>query len=592
MLGVLSVAAILLFQSAGEYWDRTCNPVKSLLQTKREWLVLIVGAGFLVRLFFSAFGSIYPDEYSVLQVLATRPLNHPVEFLVNYEQFSGVQWVHPPLAFLLMSIGYSVWPTVYGARLIVLAISTISIVVAYCLVKELRSADLAVVACAVYALLPQAVVLLTPATTDSFAHIFGVSSVLVYLMALNRESKRVAVVSGVLLGLSFLSKLGVPAAWAIGILLIALAYGKRLPYLGLAYGACAATCVPWVLLKPGVATGPTFAFIAQTVTSLLTPSIGPMAFLEKLRYASPTYVSMTELLVQMAFLLTPLLILLSAAGVLHSLLQRSRGGCSLAVWLILPLIAAIPKIRDIRYLLPMVIPFVYFTSMGLSVGSPAVRRRLKCLAVSFTLVFLGISFVVAQQQYAGPPEAVEILESLNLSDGSILSNFALQPLLPNARIVPLLPNTTGAQALQLVASYGVDAVAIMHHFRGAWPQPLPETVNALRPLFRAHITGGPANFSWYEIFYEKSYLASGSEEDTFTSLGTLSPRQPYQPDVPCSARRPQYGISNDESEAALERQMPGITGTFITVSTSEFTKNFLNSSLTTMIASAEDDSAR
>jgi 4-amino-4-deoxy-L-arabinose transferase-like glycosyltransferase len=521
-VAISCVAAAVLFPLAGEYWNRPSNPIGYVMAGERRWLLLVLVASFAIRLLFMFFCSVYPDEYAVLQVLNSQPLSRPIEFAVNYSQLAGIEWVHPPLGFLLMSIGYSIWPTIYGARMIVLALSMISVAAVYRIVKDLGAVESALTACAFYALLPQSVLFLTPATTDSFANLFGILSLLLYLVGLKKNLGRYILLSGFFLGLSFLSKLAIPFEWAIGILLVTLAYKGRFSFLGVAYGAAAVTYAPWLIINREAAVQPNLNVISEMIHSIFPPrlDIGPVTVLERLSYGS-RFISLSELVLQMMIWLTPLLILLAATGVLQSLTERSRKSYSLALWLLLPLLGAIPKIRDVRYLLPIAVPFVYFSSRGLNVNGSTLRRRLKSAAIGFTLIFLAMSFVVAQQEYSGPPEAAAVLESLGLSNATILTNFPrFQTLLPNITIVMIGPNTTPAQALELIISRRVDAAVILHQIRGAWPQPPPETVDALKPLFGVHVSGGPSSFSWYEIFYGTPPVAClrGGEDPFVTEI--------------------------------------------------------------------------
>jgi len=557
--------AIAIIVSVFVLGERKMNSVLSLLTSKLErrglsGLALVIAASFAIRLIFVVYASILPDEYTILKILQARPLSNLPLFLKDYQSFPGVEVSHPPLSFILMSIGYIFLPSLLGARAVSVTFSLMTIVVVYLIMAELGKREYATLTAAIYGLIPHTVLYLSMALTDVYMNFFGLVAILMYLKAVNKPSVMNAALSGVALGLSFWSKQGLGIFWAIAMVILTFVlHGRGLRAgmlrlaLALLVGGAVYFCwwlvnpiafaigfVPLVnyllmvvlspenyrlistnIPNPSVAT--TVSQVTTVVTtsgitatsilsSTITSAIGTAAntpFFSSLESIFPALtesrgssISYAELIVQLPIWLTPLVLLLSMVGISRLLIRRDRRDFLLLLWAIVPLIAMIPGIRDIRYLLLFSVPVAYFGGLGSKVRNVNLSRYLKSAMFAFIVVFLVITLFVAQQQCSGIAEASHDLQTLNLGSASILSNAPqIQYYLPDAKLYYLPPDYNSSTVIRIIAQKSIAAVVIVHNARAAWLPVGSGVIDTLRSQFRHCLTGGLSTFSWYEIYY-------------------------------------------------------------------------------------------
>jgi 4-amino-4-deoxy-L-arabinose transferase-like glycosyltransferase len=496
-------------------------------------LIVVVVLSLAVRLIYVQYASVFPDEYSTLKILEARPLTDLPSFLGDYQRYAGVEPPHPPLSFILMSIGYSLLPTPAGARMVSVIFSTTSVVVVYLIMVELGKREYALPVAAIYSLVPHTVLFLSLALTDVYMNFFGLLAILMYLKALRGRPVRNAILAGASLGLSFWSKLGLALFWTVAIVILTfvLQDRKRLfrrsltlgvallvcgtvyqAWYGMTHASASLTSFAWyylvnVVLRPGGYQVVTSGNIPQSSTTTsggvpsLISAISALVF-PKLSESRFGYISYPELIVQMALCLSPVVALLSLWGIISAIGRGDRRDLFLFVWAVVPLIAMIPGIRDVRYLLLFSAPVAYFSALGSRVRASNLRRYLRSLMFGFTVIFLIITVLVAQQQYSGLAETSHDLSDLGLGSARILTNaLQISYYLPSATVYYLAPEYNASAVLRMVAQDHIGAVVILHNARAAW-LPIGDTVlNGLKSEFHRYLRGGISAFSWYEIYY-------------------------------------------------------------------------------------------
>jgi hypothetical protein len=522
----------------------------NLKRDRLNGLSLVIVISLIVRLIFITNASVLPDEYSVFRILEARPLSNLPLFLRNYEDFAGGLVSHPPLSFILMSFGYTLLPSPLGARAVSVVFSLMTIVVVYLIMVELGKREYATLTAAIYGLIPLTVLYLSMALTDVYMNFFGLVAILMYLKALNKPSVMNAALSGVALGLSFWSKQGLGIFWAIAMVMLTFVlHTPRLrggmAKLGLALLVAGAIYFAWWLVNPVAfeigfiplvnylltvvlspenyrlistnipnvpSTTSTTTITATTLGTIVTTVVTPTnvnPFFSSLESIFPpltesrgSSISYAELIVQLPIWLTPLVLLLSMVGISRLLIRRDRRDFLLLLWAIVPLIAMIPGIRDIRYILLFSVPVAYFGGLGSKVRNVNLSRYLKSAMFAFMVVFLVITLLVAQQQYSGIAEASHDLQTLNLGSESILSNAPqIQYYLPDAKLYYLPPDYNSSTVIRIIAQKSIAAVVIVHNARAAWLLVGSGVIDILRLQFRHCLTGGLSTFSWYEIYY-------------------------------------------------------------------------------------------
>ena len=188
----------------------------------RQSFLLLLAASAAVRVWFALNSSIFPDEFTFLRILKTHPLENLPNFLANYQLYAGVEDLHPPLATILMSVGYQLYPSILSARMVSVAFSVGAVYLAYIIATELNFKRGALLVAAIFAFLPLDVLFTVTALTDVYALFFGLGAVCTFLRAMRTNRLRWFVLSGVLLGAALWSKYAFPFFWLILIVLIPL----------------------------------------------------------------------------------------------------------------------------------------------------------------------------------------------------------------------------------------------------------------------------------------------------------------------------------------------------------------------------------
>lgn len=494
---------------------------------KAHGLFVVIILAIIIRLAYLTQSSIFPDEYGVIWALETMPLLHLPAFLANYQQILGFLAIHPPLGFLLLSIGYMWIPNIVAARLVSVAFSTMTVALVYYLVREFGEPDLAVLTSAIYALVPHTALFLSLAATDGIANFFGLASFWIFIRAINRGSRKLGCLSGILLALALWTKAWVPFFWIIlAIIYIALVHRRpvvhSLPILGLMCGLGIGLYLPWGLVNPA-------AFLHSTIGVLdrfLRPSIsttnivtatkspGQPALISLLGNLFPTLkqtglstVSYSELLVQLPLWITPPVLLLCLIGLGTSLKSNRRFGVFNFLWIAVPLMLLVPSFRDIRYLAVIAPCYSLMASAAvIRMGSGRARTTLASVLFASMFIFLAVSIPISNQMYGGVQDASFELARLGLANEKVLTNVpALTYYLPHLQLFVISTSDKSDVVLGILRANDIRAVVILHNSRGAWPELDNGTLQMIRGQFRGYVSGGPSDFSWYELYYDPSY---------------------------------------------------------------------------------------
>jgi hypothetical protein len=466
--------------------------------------VSIVGSAIL-RIILASTASYYPDEYGTWAILKANPWSNIGDFLARYNVFTGTEVVHPPLGFLLMALGYSFNRTVVGARFVSVVIALASILVVYWLACALSDKTIASLVAAIFAFMPQTVIFLSLALTDAYVFFFGLLGLTIFIHSLKHRSRAYALISGIFLGAAYWSKAAIPLAWTFVIMLAALFFtSARRQERILAACLCYLIAASIYGLLAVVSPISFWASINVSLSILGHPIVLgslPTTLLPQIWNASGSTISFYELLMQIPAWVTPLVTVFALLELWMLVKTRKGEEAWLGLWAVMPLLGMLPYYRDIRYLLISSFPVSILALKGTSLSKLTQRRILATMLVF--LVVGCVSFIpVLQQQYAGIPEASDILAQLGLSREVILTNaLSLGFYLPNATLLYLSPNADLANVQAMLQSRSVVAVVIIHQLRGAWATPSPVVMSFLRAHFLGHITGGPSKFSWWEILY-------------------------------------------------------------------------------------------
>ncbi len=515
--------------------------------------------GILSRLVFGISMSLFPDEYTVMDLLARIPVFDLGYFLTHYPDYAQTLASHPPLSFLIMLPAYRIYPTASSIRLVSAAFSIASVILVYKIVLEIgRPTQEAFLSALLYASIPHTLMFMDLALTDVYMNFFGILSIWFLLRSLRLRALGFAVLSGISLGLSFWSKQGLPFFWAALLLVASLVFQgshisllRRFGYAVLACSTAGSIFGLWWLINPNAFYMATYSFlflvlvtinpaayqwlsqnvpvtstiVTRTITTIsngtVVTTVGGgisgtcyapateggsiSAFLTGLfprLCRSGYFISYPELLIQTPFWLTPLVLLFSLFGIL---LRRGRERIDLfmGAWVILPLFAMLPWFRDIRYLVIFAPAVAYFAMRGMRTGSRDLQRLTLSLSLSFVLVFSGVAFVVGQQQYYGPPQAVEKLQELSLDRGRIVTNWIALKFLLQRDDVYLTEGGGSVDGIRyLILVYNIDAVVFFHNARASPQSPSEEIRLVVKEMFPLYYKEGPSNFAWFEIFYK------------------------------------------------------------------------------------------
>ncbi len=522
--------------------------------------VLVVVSG-TARLIYGVSMSLFPDEYTVLDLLRRIPVSDLGGFLNHYTEYALTLSPHPPLSFLIMLIGYLIYPSAISVRLVSALFSTASVIIVYKIVLELGRNKEALPAALLYALVPHSLMFMDLALTDVYMNFFGMLCIWLMLKAFRIRGPDLALLSGVSLGLSFWSKQGLPFFWAGLLMIVALVFrGKmwsfrgRCGYLALAYSAGAAIFTIWFLLNPRSFFLATYSFVfliiiainpsayqlfsknipvvTQTATNIpvVTQTAGTITqpfvacygsatdsdlfasllaqVFPKLCKGGQSFISLGELIIQIPFWITPLILLFAIAGVVRKS-GRTRTDLIMTVWALVPPLAMVPFFRDARYLVLFSPALAYLAVRGISLSPRHLERRLLALALTFTLIFAGAAFVVGQQQYYGPPQAVQKLQQLGLENGPLLTNWvALQFQLPKTVVHEVYEAGSVNAGRNLMVTLRIRAAVFFYNARASPQSPNQELREAAKVTFPQYYREGPSDFAWFEIFYRSGTEAT------------------------------------------------------------------------------------
>ncbi len=496
-----------------------------LIDNTRNELIALVIISIIPRLIFALIANPLPDEYAILLVLQSRPLENLWRFLIDYGSYVGYLKVHPPLGFLIMSVFYTLVPTPFGARIPSILMSTGMAVTVYFVIRE-NFNEKAFLPALLFALFPQTVLFLSLAVTDVYLQFFGLLAIWLFLRANKTGSAKTSAFAGIFLGLAFWSKEMLWLFWALLILLTAillparLAKVKKLTSIAVTYVVAAIVIAVWYFINPAV-----FMEVGQKSTASLWSSLLNLLNHNLISQSLPAssadcnsvlwlcrifpaispagrgYISYPELLAQIPLWVTPIAVPLAGFAILHSFTHRDRHGMFTLLWLAIPLIAMIPGRSSIRYLILFTLPFALYAAYG----TRALDRgwKLRTLILATLVISLSITAVIAEQQYYGPGEAAIELRQLGLDKGRILTNWlAIEYYLPNAQIFSVNAHNA-SQTRTLLGTEKIDAVVIFNNARSSsTPDPVSNAVRTvIESSYTSRIEAGPSNFAWYEILF-------------------------------------------------------------------------------------------
>ena len=274
LIGVFSLVFVAASLAPSWSWARKVSDRQSFL--------LLLGASAAVRVWFALSSSIFPDEFTFLRILKTHPLENLPNFLANYQLYAGGEDLHPPLATVLMSVGYQLYPSILSARMVSVAFSIGTVYLAYIIATELNFKRGALLVAAIFAFLPFDVLFTVTALTDVYALFFGLAAVCAFLRAMRTDRLRWFALSGIFLGAALWSKYAFPFFWLILIVLIPLFVQFARPLkiaqpraLGVALIGLGVFSL-WGLINPAVFSA-YFASLAAYVPAALSQFVSPPA---------------------------------------------------------------------------------------------------------------------------------------------------------------------------------------------------------------------------------------------------------------------------------------------------------------------------
>jgi len=494
-------------------------------------LLLVVLASAIARAAFLSYSNIFPDEYSIIQVLQSRPLANLPSFLVNYQKIAGnYLFIHPPLSLLLMDVGYLIVPSIYGPRLVSALFSTASVLVVYFLIRDLGYPKTAVLASAVYGLVPHTALYLTLALTDGIWFFFGITSLWLFVKALKKDSYGLSLASGVVLALALWTKAWLPFfLFLLAIVMALFVFTKQRIWNRLVLFMTMASVSVAIFLIWGLINPPAFQHSVSAmwdeILIFLNPAQynvwtapppttpGPSSnlfsfltvFYPKIALGSLRIITYPELVAQVPLWIPLCVVVMCIVGVCIMLRRDTRFGVASVVWLAVPFLLMLPYFRDLRYL--VVTAPVYALSASVASIVPRSRRTTLCLQsilLASLIVSLVIMFPVSNQMYGGVQEASSRLQSLGLAEGKVLTNVPpnlLTYYLPGLQAFSLPSMTDPSTVVAFLKQEGIEAVVLLHNERGAWPGVSPAVSQAIKGQFSGYAEGGPSAFSWYELFY-------------------------------------------------------------------------------------------
>jgi 4-amino-4-deoxy-L-arabinose transferase-like glycosyltransferase len=499
-------------------------------------LILVLAITFALRVFYALVASLFPDEYWVLLVLESHPWRNLGYFFSNYFTVSRPLTAHPPLSFLLMSIAYEIFPSPTSARMMSVIFGTATVAVFYFVLRELGGGKYALPVAALYGLFPHTLLYMSAALTDVYMNFFGLLSILLGIKSIRSGRVRFSVFSGVALGMSLLSKQGLGIFWEI-LLLFAMwlvrpkqvslirALGVTLLSLGLGSGVFSLWYFanPWAFLLTVL---PVVRYLMIVPWNPQAYQLGNCCF--QVVNGMAYNISYADLILQLPLWLTPLAILMALVGVGLSLRQHRREDIWWVLWALGPLLAMIPRMRDIRYALFIAPAAAYLAWIGVGGFGRRVRRTTLALVMVFMIVFISLTVVIAQQQYWGIQEASAEVARLGYGSAAVLTNVPVMSYtLPQAEILSLNSTLNWTQVNNLIHEHNVTVVVVVHNGRAPWSTISNQITAQLRNLFSGYESKAISDFASYEIFYGTA--SRGYVQSELTDIVTQIPMQPILP---------------------------------------------------------------
>lgn len=221
LLSLATVTTLLL----PEYWPGFRSKIAYVSQKYPLYVLLSVGG--ISRLIFGIWMGLFPDEYTVLDLLRRIPVSDLGNFLYHYTEYAGTLASHPPLSFLIMLVGYVIYQSWLSVRLVSATFSLASVFLVYGIVTEFGKKEDALLVAVLFAIVPHSLMFMDLALTDVYMIFFGLLAIWLFLRSLRIRVPHLAILSGVSLGLSFWSKDGLPIFWVVLLSIIVLAFRKR-----------------------------------------------------------------------------------------------------------------------------------------------------------------------------------------------------------------------------------------------------------------------------------------------------------------------------------------------------------------------------
>jgi len=481
---------------------------------------------------------VIPEELTILvKVMPLHPVLRLPWFFQNYHDVLGAMYVHPPISFIFMNIGYLIIPNIVGLRLFSFLFSVLSVGATYFVAKGF-SERIAYPTALFYSLNPLTVMFTVVGYTDTCPLTFGLFGLLLFIRALEKGSTSNFLLSGFLVGLSLLSKSTVGYLWVFLIILFAVHRSSKysssksvsLKAVSLSISSAFLTILPWAFLNYESFIAAYVSFPKFLISRFLefkfvigvtnpTRETAPSAegivqsivyFLQRLfpmyvRITSPT-VSYIEAALKLFIFLTPSVFMIAIAGLIFLLRHKKYGfSCDrasiLVIWILVPLVAFLVLLRDVRYFLPAVLPVTMLCAYwvkGIAVG---LGRAHGISLIGFVLVFLLISSSVANQSYAGVAMIKKVVDEYDIPHERILTNYGLvADMFPESK-VSVICDSEGAQPNSTICKESYDCVIIWYHNRGATCQLSEEAIKNIASNFTSSVVVG-SNFSYVGIYFK------------------------------------------------------------------------------------------
>ncbi len=213
-----------------------------------------------------------------------------------------------------------------------------------------------------------------------------------------------------------------------------------------------------------------------------------------------------ELYVKLFIFLTPVIVVTAIFGLLVLMKWKKDGGSYrriilLFIWILIPQVAFLILIRAERYFLPSLLPVLILSAYWVKHPKNTLKRAYSISMIGFMMVFLAISFPIANQSYAGPSKIESLIEEYDIPHQKILTN---EHTVKNVFLESDVNVIDGYDLIELqimILQEDYDCIIIWHHNRGSAFQLSEEKINFIETHYPNKIRAG-SNFSYIEIFYK------------------------------------------------------------------------------------------